>query len=576
MEYRIRYTAPHRQFIEIEFIAKGHEGDTLEIQLPAWRPGRYTLQNFAKNVQQLAVADSEGNALNFRKISKDRWKIDTVGVSEVHVKYNYYAADLDAGSSWLDDKMFYVNPVTCCMYIPGREFEPCDVYLDMPENFEIATGMTHAGKHQLRAKDFQELADCPFVCSNELKHRDYTIDGVKFNLWFAGENRPNWEKIIPHFEAFTKTQLEMMGGFPVEAYHFIYIIVPYKLYHGVEHCNSTMITLGPSYDIMKEIMYWDFIGVSSHELFHTWNVKSIRPVEMMPYDFSKENYSRLGYVAEGVTTYYGDLLAYRSGVFTDFEYFKTMHQLFMRHFHNYGRFNRSVAVSSFDTWLDGYEKGIPHRKVSIYTEGALCALMLDITIMKLTKNEKSLMDVMRKLYEDFGKKGIGYSEKDYQNAVEAVAGTSFQDFFDKYYNGTEDYEPLLLKSLEYVGIEVRNTRSRMYFENRFGFKVDSVPGGSSKITDIAPNSIADKASLHIGDEILAINSIRLQGNLKEWCKYFEEETVTLTVNKVDDIVKVPLTPNEDERYYRTRWPYKLSEPSEEQKANFKAWTGRDF
>lgn len=575
MEYRINYTHPHRQFIEIEYIIREHNGDVLNVQLPSWRPGRYMLQNFAKNIQKLVVQDKNGKPLSFKKTSKDSWKIGTPGISEIHISYNFYAAELDAGSSWLDDKILYVNPVTCCIYVPERLNEPCDVFLNVPDNFQVATGMSKPEKHHLRANDFHELVDSPFIATPDFNHKGYEVSGYKFNLWFAGECKPEWDKIIPHFKAFTKTQIDAMGSFPVDEYHFLFIIVPYKQYHGVEHNNSTMITLGPSYDIMKEIMYWDFIGVSSHELYHTWNVKNIRPIEMMPYDYSKENYTRLGYVAEGVTTYYGDLMAYRSGVFTDFEYFKTMHTLFMRHFHNYGRFNRSVAGSSFDTWLDGYEKGIPARKVSIYTEGALCALMLDISIRKLTENKKSLDDVMRKLYENYGKKGVGYSEGDYKKAIEDVADSSFQDFFDKYYNGTEDYEPLLLECLEYVGIEVRNTRSRQYFENRFGFKIDQMSGGSAKITEIAPNSIGDKAGLHIGDEILAINSIRLQGNLKEWCKYFQEETITLTVNKVDDIVKIKLTPT-DERYYRTRWPYKLAEPTEKQKANFLAWTGRKF
>lgn len=575
MEYRIHYTKPHRQFIEIDYIIKEHNADELTVQLPAWRPGRYMLQNFAKNIQKLNVKDKDGKPLNFRKATKDSWKIKTPGVNEIHISYNYYAAELNAGSSWLDEKILYVNPVTCCLYVPERQGETCDVYLDVPENFEIATGMTIAGKHQLKAKDFHELVDCPFIATPEFQHRAYEVAGYKFNVWFVGECRPEWDKLIPHFEAFTKTQIDVMGSFPVPGYHFLFYIVPYKQYHGVEHSNSTMITLGPSYDIMKEIMYWDFIGVSSHELYHTWCVKNIRPIEMMPYDYAKENYTRLGYVAEGVTTYYGDLMAYRSEVFTDFEYLKTFHTLFMRHFHNYGRFNRSVAVSSYDTWLDGYEKGIPHRKVSIYTEGALCAFMVDISIRKLTNNEKSLDDVMRALYKDFGQKGIGYSEEDYQKAIEDASGSSFQDFFDKYYNGTEDYEPLLLECLDYIGIEVRNTRSRMYFENRFGFKIDNMSGGSAKIADIAPDSIGDKAGLQIGDEIMAINNIRLQGNLKEWCKYFEEETVTLTVNKVDDIVKIQLAPT-DERYYRTRWPYKLAKPSDEQRANFELWAGRKF
>jgi predicted metalloprotease with PDZ domain len=326
---------------------------------------------------------------------------------------------------------------------------------------------------------------------------------------------------------------------------------------------------------MKEIRYWDLIGVSSHELFHTWNVKNIRPIEMMPYDFSRENYTRLGYVAEGVTTYYGDLMAYRAKVFSDFEFFKTIHQLFMRHFHNYGRFNLSVADSSFDTWLDGYEKGIPDRKVSIYTEGALCSLMLDLSIRKQSGNAKSLDDVLKKLYEDFGKQGKGYSEEDYQKVIEQVSGHSYQEFFDKYYNGTEDYEPLLTELLEYVGLEIKNIRSRLYFENRFGFKVTYMPGGSAKISDIAPDSIADKAGLQLEDEIVSINGIRLQSNLKEWCKYFEEEEVTITVNKTDDMAKIKLVPS-DERYYRSRWPNKMANVSDEQKANFLAWTGREF
>jgi predicted metalloprotease with PDZ domain len=172
--------------------------------------------------------------------------------------------------------------------------------------------------------------------------------------------------------------------------------------------------LGPGNEFVNKDWYDEFLGISSHELFHTWNIKSIRPVEMMPYDYSKENYSRLGFVAEGVTTYYGDFLLYRSGVFSDADYFKTFNEQLQKHFDNFGRFNLSVADSSFDTWLDGYNPGVPNRKVSIYTEGCLIAFMTDICIRKQTSNAHSLDDVMRALFTEFGKKKIGYSENDYQ------------------------------------------------------------------------------------------------------------------------------------------------------------------
>src|SRR5437762_8327636 len=177
---------------------------------------------------------------------------------------------------------------------------------------------------------------------------------------------------------------------------------------------------------MKEEFYVDFIGVVSHELFHVWNVKTIRPAEMTPYDYTKENYSRLGFVYEGVTTYYGDLFLVRSGVYSISQFFAELNVRIQKHFDNYGRFNLSVADSSFDTWLDGYTPGIPNRKTSIYDEGCLIALMTDLLIRRYTQNKKSLDDVMKTLYFDFAKLHHGYAEHDYTKVVENTGERSFK------------------------------------------------------------------------------------------------------------------------------------------------------
>ncbi len=574
MNYRISFKDPHRHFIDIEARIDSKDLARLTLQLPSWRPGRYELANFAKNVQKWKVSDGHGNPLSNHKVSKDRWTVECQNTDEVVVQYNYYANELNGGSTYLDADQLYVNPVNCLIYEVGKEDEPCRLHLDLPEDREVATGLKKEGDHWV-ASSYHQLADCPFIASASLQHGEYVVDGILFHLWFQGEFKPDWERIIHEFSAFTKAQLRAMGDFPVNEYHFLFQITTGTSYHGVEHCNSTVIQLGPSYDILKPAKWFDFLGVSSHELFHTWNVKAIRPIEMQPYDYSKENYTKLGYVAEGVTTYYGDLFLYRSNGFTDFEYFKELNQLFQRHFHNYGRFNLSVADSSYDTWLDGYVKGIPDRKSSIYTEGTMVALLLDLSIRRETDSKKSLDDVMRLMYERFGKTGIGYSESDYLQAVNEVSGIDFQEFFTTYYYGTPDLLPKLEEMLAFVGLEIKDVRSRLYFENRFGFKIEYIGGTSAKVTDVAPGSIADVAQLKIGDEIVSINGIRVLGNLKEWCKYFQEETITLTINGEDDTHKVILTPTK-ERYFRSRWPQKMKEASQEQKRHFRSWTCRNF
>lgn len=575
IEYRVVYREPHRHFVDFELMITGVSQSKLQLQLPAWRPGRYELGNFAKNVQRFAAFTINNEPLTFRKLTKDLWEVDTQGQQQVKVAYNYFANELNAGSTFVDHSQLYVNPVNCFMFVPEWVDHAATVALDIPKGWQVATGMTSTTRNTFEVKDFHELADSPFIASADLKHNSYEVEGVLFHLWFQGEFKPDWPRIVDDFQKFTAVQIQAMGDFPVSEYHFLFQIRTYKTYHGVEHSNSTVIALGPSYDLLKPVLYDEFLGVSSHELFHTWNVKALRPAEMQPYDYTKENYTRLGYVAEGVTTYAGDLFLYQSGCFSDYDFFKNVHTLFMRHFHNYGRFNLSVADSSFDTWLDGYQKGIPDRKTSIYNEGALLAMMLDISLLRDTNNQGSLMTAMRLLYERFGKVGVGYTEKDYQNAIEEVGGRSYEDFFQNYYYGTNDIEEDLKDLLNYVGLEIHDTRSRLYFENRFGFKVEYIKGRSARITDIAPGSIADRAHLKLGDEIVSINGIRILGNLKEWCKYFQEETVTLTINSEDDTHKIQLTPT-DERYYRTRWPHKIHEATDMQKANFIAWTRRKF
>ena len=339
--------------------------------------------------------------------------------------------------------------------------------------------------------------------------------------------------------------------------------------------NSTVLALGPGTKLMSDQMYVDFIGVASHELFHSWNVKTIRPAEMMPYDYTKENYSRLGFVYEGVTTYYGDLFLARSGVYSVEQFLAEINVHVQKHFDNYGRFNLSVADSSFDTWLDGYVQGIPHRKTSIYDEGCLIALMTDIMIRKKTSNEHSLDDVIRNLYHDFGKQKIGYTEHDYISVIENIIGESIADFFIDFVYGTDSYEKLLSELLNHAGCELQKLSSPENYEARFGFKT-VVESGVTKIVAVAPNSIAERAGLGKDDEVIALNEIKLESNLNDLCRYFSDEKIVITIftpqKKLRDIALAPGV----ESYYHKYKIVKRADVLPEQKQFFRRWLKSDF
>jgi predicted metalloprotease with PDZ domain len=577
MRYIISYTKPHDHFIDIEFISAVDRNETL-VQLPAWRPGRYELGNFAKNVQKWAAFDEKGNALQFQKITKDCWKIQTKGVAELHIKYNYYAADLNAGSTFLDPSQLYMNPVNCCVYIPERIGETCEMELKLPESYKLACGAEHQN-NVIRCKDFHELADSPFIASSVLQHNKFVCDGAEFNLWFQGECKPDHTKLTNDFIKFCNHQMEMMKKAPFGSYHFLFQILPYRMYHGVEHVTSTVIALGPGYNLMKGDLYEDLLGVSCHELFHAWNIKTIRPVEMQPYDYTKENYSKLGYVCEGVTTYYGDYLLYRCGVFNEQQYLKTFAERLQKHFDSFARFNLSVADSSFDTWLDGYTPGIPNRKTNIYDEGNLLAFVTDMFIRKHSAGQHSLDDVMRHLYNEFALKNKGYSDIDYKNIVAHYAGTSYDEIFNNYINGTSDYEPLLKDAMSYIGCELKKESGTKFNEHALGIKVNEI-AGVCKVTAVWNDSVADVAGIALNDDILGINHIQVKPdtsgtNFTEWCNYFGNTVLNITFASAGVIKTAVLIPQPDS-FYKTVKMQKSASATEEQKSNFYNWSSNKF
>lgn len=570
MKYILSYTDPNSHYIDIEFQLSLKGEEKIQLQLPAWRPGRYELGNFAKNIQKWQAYDENGNILTSRKLTKDLWEVECKDAQEMIVRYNYFAFELNAGSTYLDEEQLYVNPVNCLLYAPERIEEACEIELKVPKEYQVATSMTEVESHKFSCKDFDELADSPFIASKEMTKLQYQIEGVNFYIWIKGLIKEDLKKLVADFKAFSEEQGKLFGGFPFEAYHFLFQILPYKAYHGVEHCNSTVIALGPSYEVLKkDTLYDELLGVSSHELFHAWNVKRIRPIEMWPYDLSKENYSRLGYLAEGATTWYGDLMLYRSRVFDDASFLKTFSQLMNRHFNNPGVHNLSVADSSFDTWLDGYDRGVPNRKSSIYTEGALMTFMLDVEIRKGSNGKYSFDDLLRTLFNDFFKKGKGVSEADYQAIAERLANKELSGFFKSFVSGTKDITANLESCLDFFGLELKKTARENFHESYLGFVCEG-----STVVMIYPESPAEKAGLSLKDEIIAINGMKISDDLSKWCDFLKDQEFSLTVSTSSGNIKEKKMQASKEVYYANFSVERVLKVTKAQSEEFEKWIGK--
>lgn len=441
-----------------KFVCIYSEIDTLgsnriNLQLPAWRPGRYELGNFAKNIKDFEVLDKAQRPLAFAKTNKDQWEVMCEGVSTLFVRYLYYAQQPDAGACYVNSDLIYLNPVHCFMYVKDRMDEPHSLAFEVPENWQIACQLPQENR-VLIAPHFDALADSPVFVSPNLHHEAFVVENTMIHFWFYGSKFPLLDRLREDTITYTKWQMQLFGELPCLDYHFMYLLLPQTFRHGVEHMDSTVIAMGPFDSLGEEHTYHDFLAISSHELFHLWNVKRIRPAEMLPYDFTKENYSKLGYVYEGVTTYYGDLALWLSGVWNWERYRESFSGDITKHLNNEGRNHYSVAESSFDTWLDGYVPGVPGRKVSIYTEGLVAAFIADVQILEATKGQKRLHDVMRILYQKTWKSGKGYSQEMYQQTLEEVANISFETYFKGLIHGKGNMEAALKEALNRLGLEV--------------------------------------------------------------------------------------------------------------------------
>lgn len=523
MRYQLFFEHPNRQLIRVQIEVTTEGGQPFTLGLSKWRPGRYEFADYAEKVVDVVAWNEQKAAVSVEQISSHEWRIMPKGAQKVTFEYKFYAVAPDAGGSWFDESWIYFNPINLLMYRAGALGEPSEMEVHLPENYQVACSMERKG-NVFFAPDFHVLVDSPFLAAADLQHVTHTDYGTTFHLWFQGLCKPDFDRILKEFSAYTRAQIELFGDFPVKEYHYLFIIPIEARRHGVEHQRSTVIALGPAHQLMEPSLYEEFLGISSHELFHTWNVKAIRPADMQPYRYHEANYSKLHYITEGVTTYYGDLMLMKGGVWSAEEFCRVFSNSNMyRVFSSGGHRHISLENASFTSWVNGYKAGVPNRKISFYSKGAMVAFMLDIEIRKATGDDFSLDDVMYEMYQRFGKTGKGYTKADYKGIAEQVSGTDLTSFFEDYISGTTDLLPGMAMAAEYIGLRLQK-RAYLYPTIKdYGFFVEK-NGGTAKISTVLEGFEGDLKGLTKGDEIVAVNGVKATADtLQGVLSLFNEE-----------------------------------------------------
>jgi len=427
--YFITVHPEKKEFIQVQWTFVSEIEGLLHLQLPIWRPGRYQVQNFAKNVLFVGRFQVVGDQLQkVGKVASSVWELEVKKGEKVHLTWDYFAQQEDAGGSVVQEEFLYLNFVNFCLYVVGCEDLPIEVSIQKDSNWDVLTALEQKDSDTWQVNSYRELVDSPYMSAPKLNRFEWKVGEVEF---VAGGLDPAFalnHKLKEAYQKFSRFQLEYMGNFPVKKYTFMHWICPKPYYHGVEHTKSTMLVLGPP----DRDLYEDLIGVASHELFHVWNVCTIRPKELLPYAYEKEVYFPTGGIVEGITTYLGDWFLYASGVWTKEEYEVALEANKKLYLEKEVGNAQSLVQSSIDLWLDGYGTSLPGKRVSIYYKGAYVAMLLDQKIREKFEDKKSIQQIMQQMNKEFGGLQKGYTLQDFYRIAEAVYEGDLGEFFEEW------------------------------------------------------------------------------------------------------------------------------------------------
>jgi predicted metalloprotease with PDZ domain len=568
ISYTLGMPKPGTHIFEIGINFENINDTDIDLILPVWRPGRYLIFDFASGLIEFSANDENNHTLKWEKINKCTWRIHLEKNKHLTVNYKVYSNEFDLRTRGLNEEHGFIDGTSVFMYSEKYRYQPITLKVEPFTGWHVTTGLDNINDNNLefKAQNYDYFVDCPLEIGIQ-KDIEFEVAGIKHIISIFGDIKYDKDTLIKDFSQIIKKEIEFWGKVPYSKYVFI-IHISKQGGGGTEHINSCVIDM-PASAFEERTSYEDFLHIISHEFFHTWNVKQLRPKGLSPYDYTKENYTSELWIAEGGTSYYESLIVLRTGQLSIDDFHKELAKLVERERRRPGNKIQSLAESSFDAWIK-FWKGTQqsfNTESSYYAKGANVSLILDLEIRHHTNNAGSLDSVYRKMFERFPL-GTGYTNSDFQKVCEEVIEGSLQKFFDDYVYGTKpiDWD----KYFSYAGLELVSDDSTTI--PAIGLTLYEI-GVKLMVSSVITGSSAEDAGLDIGDEIIALNGERV--NMDQFNKNIEKaklgDKIKLSIfrdNKLKEIemvLKEVKLPN-----YKI---IKVENPSELQKNIYENWLG---
>lgn len=535
IHYAIRASSPKAHLYTVSCRIETPDPAGQILSLPSWIPGSYMIRDFAKNVVSLA-ARCDTAPVAVTRLDKSRWQCDSCD-GPLTVEYQVYAWDLSVRSAHLDQTHGYFNGSSVFLEVEGESQTPCIVDIQPPQeavygDWRVATGLSPEGAElygfgTYRAENYDALIDCPVEMA-DWTLASFEVAGVPHDIVISGRHNADMQRLCEDLTRICSNHVEMFGELPeMQRYTFLVLAVG-NGYGGLEHRNSTSLMcsrddLPPPGMNKANDNYRSFLGLCSHEYFHTWNVKRIKPEVFLPYDLSRETHTRQLWAFEGFTAYYDDLGLIRAGVVEELDYLETLGQTITRVWRGSGRLKQSVADSSFDTWTKFYkqDENAPNAIVSYYTKGSLIAFGLDMILRQDSQGRLSLDDLMRTLWQDYGKPLVGVPEGRIEEIASQLCGRDLSGFFADY---LYDVKELPLKDwFQLAGVEIQwrpysnqNDKggkpvAESHFPPNFGARYSKAATGIT-LTTVYDDEPAQRAGLSAQDLVIAVDGLKVEAD----------------------------------------------------------------
>lgn len=583
--YAIVPKHPAAHLFEVTLTLADPDPDGQRFTLPTWIPGSYMVREFARNIVTLSAFNEAGRKVKIEKTDKQTWQAAPVKGGTLTLRYEVYAWDLSVRAAHLDDTTGFFNGTSVFLLPMGREQAACVVDIQKPAgaafaDWRVATALPEArgtkryGFGEYRAQDYDELVDHP-VTLGRFELATFKAHGVPHDIVIAGRTtRVDMDRLAADLKRICEAQIALFEPrtkkAPVERYMFMTQAVS-DGYGGLEHrastaliCNRTDLPVLGRPEASEG--YRTYLGLCSHEYFHTWNVKRIKPAAFAPYDLSRENYTSLLWLFEGFTSYYDDLMLVRSGAIGEADYYALLGKTVGGVLRGSGRLKQSVAESSFDAWIKYYrqDENSPNAIVSYYQKGSLVALAFDLAIRARTEHRKSLDDVMRLLWQRYGRhfysgKMAGVGEDEVEALIAEATGVELGGLFADAVHGTRDlpldalFEPFAVTLEPQLGNgknEQGAADAKRDGKPSLGARVRA--GSECVLAAVHDGSAAQKAGLSAGDVLIAVDGLRVTGSNLDTLlsRYLPGATVEVHAFRRDELrlVRVKLDGPEVTRY----------------------------